>query len=275
MYKKTIENLRNFLGVLFLTVIGLVVLDKLGFGFGLDILLFIKIALFLALFLLVLTALGGIEALERAKREFFEEVTDYKIIIFRFFNKKWVSWVLIPAWLFLLGMSLSFINIFNAEESFSILGQNHKTTSLTYWNTDEILAAEKIVGGFTASEDNLGIVAVRFKTFERINDDYLIFRIKEVGQDGWHYEHNYKTDQFRPDELFPFGFPKIENSKNRLYQFEIESIQGSPGNAVAVSSQFPVIKTKYEFNQAELLANKKYIVNICGKKFLKKINSYT
>ena len=109
----------------------------------------------------------------------------------------------------------------------------------------QILEGRKLTGAITAFENNLGSMSFRFYNFDRINNDILVFRIKEKEALSWYYENYYKVDQFQPDQLFPFGFPPIKGSKNKQYSYEIESLQGKHGDAIAISRYPPQITTKY------------------------------
>lgn len=50
----------------------------------------------------------------------------------------------------------------------------------------------------------------------------IIFQIKEKGAREWFYQNTYYFDQAAPAHLYPFGFPPIENSKDKTYLVEIE-----------------------------------------------------
>jgi len=103
----------------------------------------------------------------------------------------------------------------------------------------------------------LGIVAVRFNTYFRINSDSVKFRIKEQGSSKWYYENVYKVDQFQPNDYFTFGLPIISNSKGKTYDFEIESVKGVKYDAVAISKIQPIFITKYQYPKTLLLSNPK------------------
>lgn len=135
--------------------------------------------------------------------------------------------------------------IYKNNPGFNIIAEQWDHNNLTGHKNSEILNGEKIVGKFTANNDYLGIVAVRFFNNNRINDDSVIFRIKEEGQD-WFYENTYKTDQFQPNDLFPFGFPILPHSNGKTYIFEIESVGGIPGNAISLSEKNPVFESRYQ-----------------------------
>lgn len=110
-----------------------------------------------------------------------------------------------------------------------------------------LLAGKKINFEITTPHDGLGIIAVRFQTFRRINDDILSFRLRPKGATVWTYESNYKTDQFQDHELFPFGFPLQPNSRGKTYEVELESLSGSDGNYVSIDKTNPVIVSKYHY----------------------------
>src|SRR4030042_3571032 len=276
MFKKIINFLKRFLGVLLFVSVILIFADKLKLGLDLDIPFFAKVIFLISSLLIILILIAGriIKEFEIIKKNFFDQINFLKRVIVKFFNKKWVAWSLIPGFLLFLGLFFSFINIFNSGEALPILFQDQKRTSLVFWKTDELLAGEKINGEFVAYEDNLGIISIRFNTFDRINDDVLIFRLKEKDSESWYYENKYKVDQFQPDKLFPFGFPKIENYNGKIYQFEIESTKGESENAIAISPQFPIFRVKYHFDKEQLLANKLVLARFLFKKFIDAANNF-
>lgn len=175
--------------------------------------------------------------------------------ISQIFSTFWFRWLLIPLFLFVTGVFVAIAT--DPSTGFFVLTENHYENELTSWKTSELRANQKIKGEFVAKKENLGIVAVRFNTFNRINKDEVIFRIKEKGQKDWFYENTYKVDQFQPNEFFTFGFPLQTSSEGKSYQFEIVSTKGKRGDAVAISYDSPVIYlTKYQFSGRELLDNK-------------------
>ena len=129
---------------------------------------------------------------------------------------------------------------------------------------------EGIIGGFRSKYPNLGTISVKFNTYNRINTDFLQFRIKEKGSNEWFYTAKYKVDQFQNNRYFPFGFPEVADSKNKEYEFEITSLDGYEGNLVSInfgSNQFLV---KNNFSKNFLIQNKTYIPFF----ILNKIGSY-
>lgn len=122
----------------------------------------------------------------------------------------------------------------------------------------ELLKGEKITGEFKSKNNNLGITSVLFNTHNNINNDYLQFKIKEKDSTEWYYSNKYKVDQFQNNQYFPFGFPAINDSKGKIYQIEIESLNGVGGNSVQVITNKPFLN-KYSFPKIYLLQNKNKI----------------
>lgn len=167
-------------------------------------------------------------------------------------NKGWFRWGVVP--FFLMFASLFFVLIFVYSSKSYILIQKLDKDVLTHWKPDEIIAKQKVSGEFIATSDFMGILSMRFNTFTRINSDSLIFRIKEKGDTKWYYENFYKVDQFQPNQLFPFGFPPLQDSRGQRYQFEVESTKGKHQDAVAVGSESPVITVSYQLPASKLLS---------------------
>lgn len=167
------------------------------------------------------------------------------------FSSKWIRWGVFPLILlcFWVGMSLFY---FQSTFGITSLTSSYNIHNLTKYSTSELRKGDMIQGEFRAAYNHLGIVLVRFNTFYRISNDFVIFRIKEKGQKNWFYENNYKVDQFQPNKLFTFGFPVIPDSGGNTYVFEIESVQGEKNDAVAISTIEPVFVAKYQYPRSEI-----------------------
>lgn len=140
----------------------------------------------------------------------------------------------------------------------STIISKHNWQQFTDKRDKRILAHQKIQGEFTATNNRLGIVEIKFNVFYETIHDTLIFRIKEKGDTDWYYqsEHN---NIVQTQGFFPFGFPVISNSKNKIYEFELESVFGNDERALSLSSQSPFFLTKYSFPLNYLKQNKKEI----------------
>lgn len=153
--------------------------------------------------------------------------------------------ILLLSWVFL---SLIFVY---SKTNITVISKTEKDSVLTQTKFTELLKGEKIAGRFTASENYLGQISVRFYNFDRINKDEVDFKL--FSADTLIYEHIYKTDQFLPNGLFPFGFATLPDSKGQSYNFEITSIAGRPEDAITLSSQSPLVATSYQYPKSLLL----------------------
>ncbi len=145
------------------------------------------------------------------------------------------------------------LNIYkNAREkelSFWTLEQNHATIGLRKISDNrELLAGEVIIGYFKAKYNNLSKVAFWFNTYNRVNKDRLIFRIKNVSEDSFLFQTQVDTDQLIQDKLYQFVFPSLKDSKGKNYQFELESLTGATGSAIYVSNLHSTPAIRYPFS---------------------------
>lgn len=86
----------------------------------------------------------------------------------------------------------------------------------------ELQNGEVISQIFTSPVDDFGIVTVKLARNKGVEDDKVIFRIKEVNSEEWYYQVEVSTKDFRQEWFYPFGFPTIEDSINKDYIFELE-----------------------------------------------------
>src|SRR3989339_633029 len=130
---------------------------------------------------------------------------------------------------------------------------NNKPSMSSHFH--ELFRGDKISVELASRFPNLGIVGIRFKTHYRLNTDVLEFRIKEASSPTWYYTAKYNTDQFQPNEIFPFGFPLISDSQGKTYLIEIESQKGSPGNMVSIDDEYPSVLGRHVFTLESLVKN--------------------
>lgn len=152
--------------------------------------------------------------------------------------------VLITILLFIYGVVTFSLFMSKYEPSPSILISEHPNP---FSKNTPLLAGKKITFEIASPHDGLGIIAVRFQTYGRINDDVLTFRIKPKDTPSWTYVGKYKTDQFQDHELFPFGFPLEPFSEDWTFQIQLESLSGTESNHVSIDPINPVIVSKYHY----------------------------
>lgn len=186
---------------------------------------------------------------------------------------KWIAWGVIPLILIAFGLFMSLMNLVSLDESFTLLSD--KKPDLTYinYNKEGMSSGEKSVFKFVASENSLGIISLRINTFDRINSDQLVFRIKKEDQQSWFYENTYSADQIEDGELYPFGFPILTDTREKEIVIELESLFGEEDNSIAISQIEPNFIPKYKFNKKELIENKSKLITLFSKKI--RYNSFS
>src|SRR5689334_5479617 len=111
-------------------------------------------------------------------------------------KNSWIFSILIPLLLFCLFAFVVFNFIDSTSVSFSTLEYGFGPQNFIHLKTDRLLQGNKVTASFTSPDKYLGIVAVRFNTFNRTSNDVVAFSIKEKGQSGWYARNKYKVDQF-------------------------------------------------------------------------------
>lgn len=158
---------------------------------------------------------------------------------------------------------LSLLYIFNYNLTLSVISYSHSKSNFHNFTTNRLLAGDKISGEFKAKEDHLGIVSISFSVFQRVSyneEDTLVFRLKEKGAKDWYYEGNYKSGLIYQVPFLPLGFPEIENSKDKIYEFELQSLRGNKVNAVALNSWEPVLVSRYQMPKDKLIGDENYLI---------------
>jgi len=168
-------------------------------------------------------------------------------------------------WLF-----LTVLYVITFDTSFSIWSYNHPNSDIKNVNYSLIYKGETFKGEFTAQDNNLGIVSIRFQTYVRPPynyEDTFLFKFKEKRSSKWYYQNTYRSGLIYDVAFFPFGFPQIVDSKGKIYDFEITSLNGNSINAVSISTRYPILQTKYKYSGHELLQNKNELAKFLIVKF--------
>ena len=164
----------------------------------------------------------------------------------------------IPLLLILIGTGLSIY--YYREVSVTTLQYDHTIAQMQFSSHPELYKGDLIYGEFIAHEDNLGAIAVPVTTFNRINNDIIVFQLKEKGSKDWYCFNKYFTDRFPDNEPYPFGFPVIKNSKGKIYEFEIYSVNGIPNNAIGFLKNRQYFFSRYTFDRHTVIQSKKSIL---------------
>ncbi len=164
--------------------------------------------------------------------------------------------IIIPGVLFIIGFTSSLLL---SSDSFSALTYHNPKLNIAKNPERVLVKGDMIMGSFTSSQDNLGIISLNFKKYEGGSyqgEDRLIFRIKEENSINWYYVNEYGIGTFQKSFTLPFGFPIISDSKDKNYIFEIESMAGNGFNSVILDKRV-IFKSIHKFSKAEILSSKR------------------
>lgn len=177
--------------------------------------------------------------------------------------------IFIAGLLFLLWLLLSYA--FHSQVSFSSLIYSDISSN----NDPGSLQKGEIFKGEIKSKENyLGSIFISFEEIPKVDyfgEDSIQFRVKEKGNENWHYLNNYRAGLISSSLVFPFGFPPISESKDKTYEYELESINGNNQNSVKLGSSVKIL-TIHSFPEKEIFGSKKRILNYLA---IKTINSIT
>ena len=178
-------------------------------------------------------------------------------------------WVLTPIALVGLWLILSFTR--NTAVPFSVLLYQSKVINTSANYNNKLIKGSVVDGEFTAKQNYLGAITISFNPMDKVRydeEDNLVFRIKEVGKDRWYSQNKYKSGLVQENPDFPFGFPGISDSKNKLFQFEIVSFNGNSKNAVSINKNSSNLTAIYQFSTGEIRKNKMMFTNFLFEKML-------
>jgi len=144
--------------------------------------------------------------------------------------------------------------LYNETYITSLISYHGADSYISY--TDNPLTHGVIIrGNITAGYNNLGIISFHINTFNRLNNNTLVFRLKEQGNIDWFVVNSYVTDRFVSGESYPFGFPPITDSKGKTYEFELYSENGRPDNSIGILPGYGGPASHYVFTRSELISD--------------------
>lgn len=155
-------------------------------------------------------------------------------------------------------------NFFSYEKSFKI---DRVIVPRTEKNTDKIAIQRfsEVLIRFKSPEDRLGLVVASLSHISPPGNTgqppELVFQIKETGSRTWYSTSTYSLAEIGESPRHPFGFPVIENAKNRefdirLYLTDVESkeyVNLNLRNGVLITSVSQLDKKQFIKNPLKLL----------------------
>ena len=180
--------------------------------------------------------------------------------------------------LFLFGIwaVVTFWAIMQYDKNFFSLTRTHSHTSVDNFSEDKIYRGNKISGSFVSEYNYLGTVSLNFTYSQRVafkKEDTLTFKIKEKGASSWYFEAPYRSGIVFDTTFFPFGFPIIENSVGKTYEFELFSYKGNEENALALKRGYPTIESRYLIPRNETTGDLYSFFDFISNKILNKITT--
>lgn len=153
-----------------------------------------------------------------------------------------------------------------SASNLTTINSNLSDKVLTKKTFNKLLKGDKITGRFTVLQNYLGQLSIRFYNYDRKINDEVVFRIKNINSNSWYYEHTYETNQFLPNDLFPFGFPVIPDSKGKTYLFEIESVKGKPDDSVTLSRMEPLVSLSFKYPKLLIIKDRNVFLEFVSNK---------
>ena len=141
--------------------------------------------------------------------------------LIRFLNKPLIKFFLMPLVLLFFALGFSAWIAINSDSAITVLSKHGDQSYFNNYNTKPLVLGDVITGNFTAQENNLGILSIKFDNHQSASGIILTFKIKEEGTEQWLSESNYLSSQFHHSGFMYFGFPIQEDSKDKDYAFEI------------------------------------------------------
>ena len=187
---------------------------------------------------------------------------------------KALSKFLAPIGLIFLWACLLVIHIVLFDKSFTLI--SHSFSGRVFPDKQLLRDGDTLNAQFTAQENHLGIVSANFHPHTKIEKGAIIFRIKEKGSNNWYYENAYDLRQISELPHYPFGFPIIDNSKNKIFHVEIELDNPKMQNhALKIDNTNSSLNTYYKFPKSEVLASYESLITFLSKKAFNVLkNSY-
>lgn len=159
--------------------------------------------------------------------------------------------------------------LLNNTYSFATIVYQYSHKQLIHYPKNKLLKGESIHGEFTARDDYLGMITLRFKDYVKHDyneEDNIRFQIKEKGTADWYYVGDYKSGAIENQLQFPFGFPVIEQSNGKTYEFEIISLDGNNNNAVELNSVHPQFTSVHKFTRSAIVSNPQFALKFMLRK---------
>lgn len=151
------------------------------------------------------------------------------------------------ALLVILWLALMAISIYRRNFRLFTLDYLYKTGEVNTLGTRDLLKGAIYSQKFVSHYDNLFSIEILIHTFFRENQDKIEFRIKEEGGD-WFYKEIIDASKLKNDKFLRLDFPTIENSKNRYYYYEFESLTADNSKNIRIDYTDYVLTVRHKYS---------------------------
>lgn len=187
---------------------------------------------------------------------------------------RWFVNVIVPIALFIFAaIGILFIV---SPISFSLLTYAIKTEIVHQPQNNILFKGESFSEKFVARDNNLGIISIPFSSTNKVDytdEDTITFTLNDVKSKKIVYQNTYRSGVLINSEYFPFGFPKISDSKNKEYLVTITSLKGNNNNALRVLNDTSTNQVSYDFAKREIIGSPTSLVSFLEKKYIQIFSS--
>jgi hypothetical protein len=176
-------------------------------------------------------------------------------------SNKYIKIFIIPSFLFLLWVVLTFFQIISNDGSPTVLTKKYSQQEFPKINNDPILSNEKRTFEFTATHNNLGYISINFDVVGKGREDYIDLLIYEKGTKNIIKEETTFAGAFQGLNFYPFGFPIISDSKRKTYIVEITSKNGTQDNHVAIKDAKSFFSASYQYDKNLIKSSPPYLID--------------
>ena len=176
----------------------------------------------------------------------------------KIFIRLYISVAILLAFFWLIASVISFNKV-----SFSVVTLPTKNTHVSQPGSIDVYGKEALRGEFKAKDNYLGLVILELNSFKqpKTREDTITFKIKEKGRNKWDFQREYRSGLFDSQSDFSFGFPVIDNSIHKTYEFEISSTASKNKKLSLKANNFI---TGYQYPKSEIVKGEvtvRFIVN--------------
>lgn len=142
-------------------------------------------------------------------------------------NKKWYIILLSLFWLYIIVLNKPFTNSVDTNYDVSSIKNNNGVVG-------ELMAGTTIKQEFVASDNYLSQISLFCATYQRTNTGQMVVSLTDTQEKKVIFENTVDMSMIQDNAFYTIEFSKQIKSKNRVYELNIECIDGEKGNAITI-----------------------------------------